>query len=169
MTGPPPPRLSLRFGEFEFAPALRRLERRGAVVELLSRATDILAVLTERPGEVITKQELLARVWPDAVVVENVLRVHMVALRRAVGDGEGGGRFITTVPGLGYCFVGELESPAEDRAATARTAPRPLPACPTRAVGRDAVVEELIRQLERQRFVTVVGTGGIGKTTAALM
>ena len=142
------------------------------VVALSSRAMGILATLTERPGEVITKQELLARVWPDAVVVEAALRFHMVALRRALGVGEGGKRFITTVPGRGYCFVAELESSpdaAESRARPPPTAPRPLPARPTRIVGRDAVVEDLIRQVELQRFVTVVGPGGIGKTTAALM
>jgi len=172
MTGPPPIRPSMRFGEFEFAPGLRRLERGGVVVELSSRAMDMLAVLTERPGEVITKRELLARVWPDTTVVEAALRFHMVALRRALGDGEGGARFITTVPGRGYCFVGELESApavAEAAAAPPRAAPRPLPPCPTKVVGRDAVVEDLIRRLELQRFVTVVGAGGIGKTTVALM
>jgi len=172
MTGPPPLRPSLRFGEFEFAPGLRRLKRGGAVVELSSRAMDILAVLTERPGEVITKQELLARVWPDAVVVEAALRFHMVALRRALGDGEGGARFITTVAGRGYCFVGELETlpgAAEGGASPSRSAMRPLPARPAKVVGRDAVVEELMCQLVLQRFVTVVGPGGIGKTTVALM
>jgi predicted ATPase/DNA-binding winged helix-turn-helix (wHTH) protein len=172
MTGQPAPRPGLRFGEFEFAPALRRLERGGVAVELSSRAMGILAVLTERPGEVITKQELLARVWPDAVVVEAALRFHMVALRRALGDGAGGGRFIATVPGRGYCFVGELVSSpgaAEGGATPSRPAPRPLPARPAKVVGRDAVVEDLICQLELQRFVTVVGPGGIGKTTVALL
>ena len=66
-------------------PALRRLERAGALVELSSRATDILAVLTERPGEVVGKREQLMRVWPDTVVVEAALRVHMASLRRALG------------------------------------------------------------------------------------
>ena len=176
MTGPPLLRPSVRFGEFEFAPGLRRLERGGVVVELSSRAVEILAVLTERPGEVIGKQELLARVWPDAVVVEAALRFHMVALRRALGDGAGGGRFITTIPGRGYCFVGQLESSpgaegaaAEGSAAPPPAAPRPLPPRPTKVVGRDAVVEDLLSQLELQRFVTVVGPGGIGKTTVALM
>jgi len=167
-----PSRPSLRFGEFAFAPALRRLERAGVAVELSSRAMDILAVLTERPGEVITKQELLARVWSDTVVVEAALRFHMVALRRALGDGEEGKKLITTVPGRGYCFVAELKaSPdaAEGGAAPPRAAPRPLPARPTKVVGRDAVVEDLIGRLEPQRFVTVVGPGGIGKTTAALL
>ena len=146
-------------------------------MELSSRAMDILAVLTERPGEVITKRELLARVWHDTVVVEAALRFHMVALRRALGDGEGGGRLITTVPGRGYCFVGQLESSpgaaegdaAEDGAPPPPAAPRPLPPRPTKVVGRDAVVDDLLSQLELQRFVTVVGPGGIGKTTVALM
>jgi predicted ATPase/DNA-binding winged helix-turn-helix (wHTH) protein len=172
MTGPPASRPSIRFGAFEFAPSLRRLQREGVVVELSSRATDMLTVLTERPGEVITKQELLARAWPHAVVEEAAVRFHMVALRRALGDEKGGGRFITTVPGRGYCFVGQLElSPgvAEDGAAPTRAIRRALPARPTRVVGRDALVEGLIGQMELQRFVTVVGPGGIGKTTVALL
>jgi len=160
----------LRFGEFEFIPAARRLERGGETVELSSRAVDVLAVLMERPGEVVPKRELLERAWPDVVVVDAALRFHMVALRRALGDGEG--RFIRTVPGRGYCFVGELES--SDRAAEgggppSRAALRPLPSRPTKVVGRDALVAELIRRLELQRFVTIVGPGGIGKTTVALL
>src|SRR5258708_5280144 len=107
MTGPQALRPSLRFGEFEFTPALRRLER----------------------------------AWPDAVVVEAALRFHMVALRRALGDGEGGKRFITTVPGRGYCFVGALHADtAVSAALRAHGAPRPLPAAPTRVVGRHEVV-----------------------------
>ena len=172
MTGLSAPRPSLRFGEFEFAPGQRRLERGGVAVEVSSRAMDILAVLTERPGEVIAKSALLARVWPDVVVVEAAVRFHMVALRRALGDGEGGRRFITTVPGRGYCFVAELESStgsAESLAALSRATPRPLPPRPAKVVGREEVVKDLLLQLGLQRFVTVVGPGGIGKTTVALL
>jgi predicted ATPase/DNA-binding winged helix-turn-helix (wHTH) protein len=178
MNAPASLRPSLRFGDFEFAPGLRRLERGGVAVELSSRSLDILSVLTERPGEVIPKQELLTRVWPHATVVEGALRVYMVALRRALGDQQDGRKFITTVPGQGYCFVGEIESSlAEGEAdvvaakaqAQARAVPRLLPPCPTNVVGRDAVVEDLQRQLELERFVTLVGPGGIGKTTVALL
>jgi predicted ATPase/DNA-binding winged helix-turn-helix (wHTH) protein len=172
MTGQSGLRHKLRFGEFEFAPGLRRLERGGAIIELSSRAVDILAILTERPGEVISKRELLARAWPDAMVVDAALRFHIVSLRRALGDQAGSGRFITTVPGRGYCFVGELAASAGEAfggAASSRTGPRPLPARPTKAVGRDGIVEELTRQLEQERFVTVVGPGGIGKTIVALL
>jgi DNA-binding winged helix-turn-helix (wHTH) protein len=90
MTGQPAPRPSVRFSEFEFIPAMRRLERGGLVVDLSSRALDILAALTERPGEVISKRELLEQAWPDTTVVEAALRFHMVALRRALRDGEAG-------------------------------------------------------------------------------
>ena len=90
------PRTSIRFGEFKFAPAQRLLEHNGVAVELSSRAIDILTVLTERPGEVITKRELLARAWPRVFVDETAVRYHMVALRRALGDAKGGGRFIKT-------------------------------------------------------------------------
>src|SRR5258708_28729050 len=107
--GPKAPRPSVRFGEFEFIPALRRLERSGETVELSSRALDILAALTERPGEVIGKRELLKLAWPDTVVVEAALRFHMVALRRALGDGAKGKRLVITVPGPGYRFVGPLD------------------------------------------------------------
>jgi len=171
MNGPSTPRPSVLFGEFEFVPGLRQLQRGGAVVNLSSRAMDILAALTERPGEVISKRELLERVWPDTQVVEGALRVHMVTLRRALGDGEGGFRFITTVPGRGYCFVGKVQSPAgaaEGGASQSPGAFGSLPARPTRVVGREAVIEDVLRLLERERFVTIVGPGGIGKTTVAL-
>jgi predicted ATPase/DNA-binding winged helix-turn-helix (wHTH) protein len=163
MSEPSTPRRTIRFGAFEFAPDLRRLERGGVVVDLSSRAMDILAVLTERPGEVISSRELHGRVWRDAVVVESALRVHMVALRRALG--EGGRGFIKTVTGQGYCFVGKLEASAGG----VGVAQRSLPARPSRIVGRDGVVDELKDQLERRRFVTVVGPGGVGKTSVALL
>jgi len=171
MNSPPTPRASVRFGEFEFVPAQRSLERGGVRIELSSRAIEILAVLTERPGEVVTKRELMERVWPDTLVVEAALRFHMVALRKALGDGAGGGRSITTVPGRGYCFVAGLQpgpAMAEADDSSISSGSRPLPALSARVVGRDAAVEELLSRLELQRFVTVVGPGGIGKTTAAL-
>ena len=175
MPGSGGPRPKIRFGDFEFAPAQRRLERAGVGVELSSRALDILAALTERPGQVVTKQDLLARVWPQATVVEGALRVYMAALRRALGDGEedGSRRFITTVPGRGYCFVGQIEgaavAPQDAAAAGPLDLPPRLPGRPGKVVGRDPVVADLLRQMAAQRFVTLVGPGGIGKTTVALL
>ena len=159
--------VSVRFGEFELTPQRRRLERNGVPVELSSRATDILCVLVERPGQVVTKRELLERVWPDVVVDEGSIRFHVVALRRALGDGEAGVRVIATVPGRGYCFVGaDQPTPADLAQAPSR---RALPPRPGGVVGREGVVEDLADRLARRQFVTLVGPGGIGKTTIALL
>jgi DNA-binding winged helix-turn-helix (wHTH) protein len=74
-------------------------------VSLGSRALEILTVLLERPGELVSKQELMARVWPNVFVEPANLTVHISALRRALGDGRDGNRFIINVPGRGYSFV----------------------------------------------------------------
>lgn len=169
MTDPSTP--SLRFGAFAFFPTLRRLERNGDVVELSSRAIDILAVLTERPGEVVSKRELLERVWPNTFVVEAALRFHMVALRRALGDRGGGARLIQTVAGRGYSFVAPIQSHigfADAEVLTPTVASRRLPPAPAAVFGRDAAIEALLDRLELNRFVSIVGPGGIGKTTVAL-
>ena len=93
------------FGPFRLLTAQRLLLEGDAPVRLGSRACDILVALVERPGEVVSKQELLARVWPDTFVEEASIRVHVAALRRALGDGNAGRRYITNVPGRGYSFV----------------------------------------------------------------
>jgi DNA-binding winged helix-turn-helix (wHTH) protein len=66
---------------------------------------EILIVLLERPSELVSKQELLARVWPNTVVEPENLKVQISALRRALRDGRDGNRFIINIPGRGYCFV----------------------------------------------------------------
>src|ERR1700721_1665704 len=80
------------FGSFRLFPAQQLLLENGAPVRLGSRALEILAALIEQPGELISKAELMARVWPDTFVDENTLRVHVAALRRALGDGQPGRR-----------------------------------------------------------------------------
>jgi DNA-binding winged helix-turn-helix (wHTH) protein len=77
-------------------------------VPLGSRAMHILIVLLERPGELVTKQELMARVWPNVFVEPANLSVHISALRRALRDGRDGSRFIINIPGRGYCFVAPI-------------------------------------------------------------
>jgi DNA-binding winged helix-turn-helix (wHTH) protein len=131
---------SVRFLDFEFFPYQRRLERGGAGVHLSSRGLDILRILISRPGEVVGKQELLDRVWPHAVVEENSIRFHMVALRRALGDrvGDSGPRVIVTVPGRGYCFVGAAPEGADpNRAAPQDSGPRTRLAASGWIVGRN--------------------------------
>src|SRR4051794_12329368 len=92
------------FGSFCLHAAERRLLRAGESVEIGSRALDILIALVERAGEVVGKKGLIARVWPDVIVEEGNLRVHVAALRKVLGDGVDGARYIANVPGRGYSF-----------------------------------------------------------------
>ncbi len=161
------------FGPFRLFAGRRQLLDGDEPVRLGSRACDILVALVERAGELLSKQELLARVWPDTFVEEASLRVHVAALRRALGDGQAGRRYITNVPGRGYSFVAPVsvsKARAEAAAASPATDERQvdMPAPLLRMVGRSEVVLTLAEQLSRHRFVTVVGPGGIGKTTVAV-
>jgi DNA-binding winged helix-turn-helix (wHTH) protein len=99
----------ISFGGFDLFPVARLLVRRGTRLPLGSRAMDLLIVLVERAGEVVTHRELMRRVWRDLVVESGNLRVQMAALRRALGDGEAGARYIANIPGQGYSFVAPLE------------------------------------------------------------
>src|SRR5258708_38925936 len=96
----------LKFGPFELSIGERLLRREGVVLPLGSRAFDILISLAERPGEVIAKQELMDHVWPDVTVEEGSLRVHVAAIRKTLGDGQFGNRYIANIKGRGYSFVG---------------------------------------------------------------
>jgi len=93
------------FGPFRLLPTQFLLLEMDKPVSLGSRALEILTVLLERPGELVSKQELMARVWPNVFVEPANLTVHMSALRRTLRDGHDGNRFIINVPGRGYSFV----------------------------------------------------------------
>jgi len=96
------------FGPFKLLPLQRLLLKGDQQVRLGSRALDVLITLTERPGQLISKDELMARVWPGIFVVPANLSVHITALRRALGDGVNGNRFVVNVPGRGYCFTASV-------------------------------------------------------------
>jgi DNA-binding winged helix-turn-helix (wHTH) protein len=98
----------ISFGPFRLCPAHRNLEKAGSPIHLSARAFDILVVLVERAGEVVSKKMLMARVWPDVTVDEGNLRFHIAALRRALEDGQSGARYVTTIAGRGYCFVAPI-------------------------------------------------------------
>ncbi|MFE0753035.1 ATP-binding protein [Inquilinus sp. NPDC058860] len=160
------------FGPFRLAAGERLLTRGGAPVDLGARALDILVALVSRPNEPVGKRELMAEVWPDVTVEEGSLRFHIVGLRKALGDGQDGARYIATLPGRGYCFVAPVlrSSGASDRPATAGAAATGatfLPARLARMVGREESVRALSAQLAAARFVTITGPGGVGKTTVA--
>jgi DNA-binding winged helix-turn-helix (wHTH) protein len=105
----------LSFGPFRLVAGERLLTKDGAPVEVGARTLDALIALVSRPNEVVSKRDLLARVWPDVTVEESSLRFHIAALRKALGDGKDGARYITTAAGRGYCFVAPVAR-SNDRA-----------------------------------------------------
>lgn len=160
------------FGPFRLLPARRLLLEGDAPVSLGSRALDLLIALAARPGEVVGKSELIAKVWPDTFVVEGNLKLNIAALRRALADGQCSNRYISTVSGRGYCFVAPVTRLVGTRTATAQyTAMEPLgnlPAPLMRLIGRDAVISRISEQLVHHRLITLVGPGGIGNTGVAV-
>jgi predicted ATPase/DNA-binding winged helix-turn-helix (wHTH) protein len=160
----------LSFGPFELSIGERVLRRDGRVLPLGDRALDILTYLADRSGEVIAKQELIDHVWSDVTVEEGSLRVHVAAIRKALGDGQFGNRYIANIKGRGYSFVGTvvlLVGGTEKRNAKFSPQGR-LPVRPVIMIGREKVVSEVSDKLRNERFVTLLGPGGIGKTTIAL-
>ena len=163
---------ALSFGPFSLLVAGRLLKRADEPIPLGGRALDVLITLTERAGEVVSYRELISIAWPNVTVDEANLRVQIATLRKALGDGEGGARYISNVAGRGYCFVAPVTRPigrpiaAEGNADGER--PRKLPPRLARMVGRDEVVRAVSEQLIMGRFVSIVGPGGIDKTTVAV-
>jgi predicted ATPase/DNA-binding winged helix-turn-helix (wHTH) protein len=165
------PASGVAFGPFRLFAAERLLEKDGVALALSSRALDILTVLIERAGEVISKRDLMARAWPNLTVEESGLRMQIAGLRKALGDGQAGARYVSNVPGRGYCFVapvtriGPSNAPSEP-ASTGQV--HKLPPRLARMIGRDEIIRLLLEELPARRFVTIHGPGGIGKTTVAV-
>jgi predicted ATPase/DNA-binding winged helix-turn-helix (wHTH) protein len=160
----------LTFGDFELAPSARALWRSGVPVKLGGRALDVLIALASRPAEVLSKDDLTRIVWRGAAVDDTAVRVAVSALRKTLGDH--GGKYVTTVPGRGYCFVLDVESTTVELVAKASNRkplnPQRPPSPIARVVGRDALIDALVREIDRRRLLSLVGPGGIGKTTVAL-
>ncbi|OYU08917.1 MAG: transcriptional regulator [Pseudomonas sp. PGPPP1] len=161
---------AVQFGPYRIHPRQRLVLEAGRPLRLGRRAVEILLILLEQAGNVVSKQELIARVWPKSVVEDGNLRVHMAALRKALGDGQAGQRYIVTVAQRGYSFVAPLSiepmSLPNDGAPLGQG--HNLPLRRTRMIGRQALIDSLVQQLPERRFITLTGTGGIGKTTVAL-
>lgn len=132
-------------------------------------------------GEVLSNQALMAAAWPGRVVDEGSVRVQIAALRKALGEAQGERRFITNVPMRGYCFVAPV-TPATGvqgpgsagLGASASLLPndtpvpaRTLPGRSAGLIGRESSAAELAERLRERRCVTLVGPGGIGKTSLA--
>ena len=161
---------SFAFGSFSLLPGQRILLEDGEKVALGSRALDVLIALLQRAGQVVSKRELTAQVWPSTIVGEGSLKVAVAELRKVLRDDRDARRFVVNVPGRGYMFVAPVvRQPAATGidSATPSTAAT-LPSLPTRLIGRDAVVTALVASLQSHRLVSIVGPGGIGKTMVAV-
>jgi predicted ATPase/DNA-binding winged helix-turn-helix (wHTH) protein len=165
-----PSAIRFRFGPFELNVGERSLTKANQAVPLGGRAYDILIALLEKAGEVVGKAELIARAWPDVTVDEGSLRVHLSALRKALGDGQFGNKYIASMQGHGYSFIAPVARlPADHDSGNASAGMSNLPPALGRMVGRNDVVLEIQGLLQtEQRLITILGAGGIGKTTVAL-
>jgi len=168
--------MTLKFGRFEVLPHRREFLAEGVRVALGSRAFDILMILIEAAGELVTKDEILSRVWPGMVVEEHSLQFHISSLRKVFGEDRG---FIKTISGRGYRFIADIAAYEQEassrRGAALSSSPLPdaetltnLPAPGSELIGRDVELFEASTLVTAHRFVTLVGAGGIGKTRLGL-
>ena len=153
------------FGPFELIPNRKLLMSEGVPVPLGGRAMQILTILVGRAGKIVSGQDILEQVWPAAPVVESNLRVHLANIRKHLVAATGQTDAIVTVPGQGYKF----NLPVKSHRTTSRQRTHSnLPHLWTELIGRDAIVEDLLRAIATRRLVTLVGSGGIGKTSVAI-
>ena len=160
----------LKFGPFELSIGERVLRRDGRVLPLGDRAFDILTYLADRPGEVIAKQELMDHVWSDITVEEGSLRVHVAAIRKALGDGQFGNRYIANIKGRGYSFVGTVVRLEDGKSSGSNSLSfrGRLATQPSMLIGREVTQSEVCNWIRQGRFVTLLRPGGIGETTVAV-
>ena len=167
---------TVRFGQCQLRPHSGELLVDGVPAHLGRRAFDILMLLIEAHGDLVTKDEILSRVWPKRVVEENTLQVRISSLRRALGKDRA---CLETLSGRGYRFVADIieggaaQTPSDQGATSSAPPPdaRPLTnlsASPSPLIGREAEVALLIELATQHRLVTLTGAGGIGKTRLAL-
>ena len=147
------------FGAFRLLPAERLLTENGRPVRLGSRALDILVILVEHAGSVVAKNDIMDRVWPSTIVVEDNLTVHMTALRRVLQDGKNGNRYIVTIPGRGYSFVAQVMQ--ENQTSRFRVAAGQAAVdAPTLESRREHTLAELIAKISRQQDSAIVEPDG---------
>ena len=174
-SGPRPSGLKACFGSFQLLPRQRQLLDHGKRVPIGSRALDILMLLIDRAGEVVTKEEIMAHAWPRTIVEETNLRVHIAGLRRALGDDQPNSRYLSNVIGRGYSFVEAViwesdstsVSPAASTATPTAGSVHSFPIPLTRIFGRSKDVDLLTATLSQRRFLTILGAGGVGKSVLA--
>ena len=163
--------MSVLFGPFRLLPRQRLLLEGDKPVHLGGRAFDVLIALLERPGELISKEELIARVWPNTFVGPANLAVHIWALRRALVDGRHGNRYVVNIPGRGYRFVAPVtvvEDPQPSAPAAEPGGDRSPMTPLARPIVRAEMVEDLAQLLPQGYSLTIVGPNGTGETKVKL-
>ncbi|MGA2288224.1 MAG: winged helix-turn-helix domain-containing protein [Bradyrhizobium sp.] len=157
----------LSFGPFELSIGSRLLTNGTTIVPLGARAMDLLIILVEQPNKIVSRRTLIEGVWPERGADQVSLRVQISALRKALAQSDPGRQYIANVPGRGYRFTVPISSspPAMENEDASRC---PLPVRLARTVGRKHTIAAIQAKLAAQRFVTIVGPGGIGKTTVAV-
>lgn len=151
-----------RFGRFDVQPDERCLRADGVPIPLGGHAFDVLLVLLERAGHLVTKRDLLTRVWNGVIVEENSLQAQISSLRKIVGQDV-----IRTVNGQGYRFEAPVRT-ASEPATTVALPDSNLPQALTSFIGREKEIAEIQQLLTTTRLLTLTGAGGCGKTRLAL-
>ena len=175
MEDPAPERTAgIAFGRFYVVPHRREVFADGRPIALGGRAFDVLMALIEARGALVTKDALMARVWPGRVIEDNSLAAQIAALRAAFATEPA---LIRTVSGRGYQLTGDIRAmPASSNASVDASAAQPAPVLPptnapelvSEMIGREVEIDEVLRVAHAHRLVTLTGAGGIGKTTLAL-
>src|SRR5215472_10537990 len=166
---------SFEFGRFRVFPQRREILADDRAIELGGRAFDVLVALIAANGAVVSKADLMSRVWPGRIVEDTNLHAQVKALRKAFSERD----FIRTVVGRGYQFMSEIRARSADQSERTEPgtaseisgpprAPTNLPALTSDLIGRDAEVREVVSLMADHRLVTLTGTGGIGKTRLGL-
>jgi predicted ATPase/DNA-binding winged helix-turn-helix (wHTH) protein len=161
------------FGNYRLSVTERRLENSGSVVDLGDRALDILCVLAGRAGEIVASRELMALVWGPVVVGEGSLRFHINVLRKVLAQGAARTQCIRNVARRGYVFVAAVHrvvraQPADPGVQSVPQEPGRFPRRRSGIVGRSSEIGDIVAAIKEGRLVTIVGPGGVGKTTVAL-
>lgn len=169
--GSMPNELVFSFGPFSLYPKRQRLLLGTRPVKLGGRSFELLHLLVQRSGQLVRKDELIAAAWPDVYVHYSNLKVNMSSLRRSLGDVQTAPIYIATIAGHGYRFVAPVRtaiSEFDDQEIPER--PQEMSGLPTLRdmVGREADIANVLADLRNNHHVTLVGAGGIGKTTIAI-